>query len=202
MDSKNIVETGGVQGANIVNSTVNKSTINIHQHDPQIDISIFFAQYKAWVVSEKENSHIGKKLKQLFINGDFCYIKRTLRITGDEFSADELLNRIPQSTTSLVTGPAGSGKSTLAASITLDWAQASESKYDLVLFLSSLHKMDKLPLHKQLWGEFAGHIREKDSLKIYEKLLEMKDKILIILDGIGNLFVQLIEDDDLFIFSR
>ena len=55
--------------------------------------------------------------------------------------------------------------------------------------------MDKLPLHRQLWGEYAGHIREKDSLKIYEKLLEMKDKILIILDGIGNLFVQLIEDN-------
>ena len=90
--------------------------------------------------------------------------------------------------TSLVTGPAGSGKSTLAASIIVDWAQASESRYDLVLFLSSLHKMDKLPLHRQIWGEYAGQIREEDSLKIYEKLLEMKDKILIIIDGIGKHF--------------
>ena len=88
-----------------------------------------------------------------------------------------------------MTGTAGSGKSTLAASITVDWAQASESKYELVLFLSSLHKMDKLPLHRQLWGEYAGQIREQDSSKIYEKLLEMKDKILVVIDGQGKSFV-------------
>ena len=187
MDSMNIVETGGVQGANIVNPV--NSTISIGQSDPPINISKIFAQYKAWVVSEKENSQIGKKLKQLVIDGKQCYIKRTLRIEGEEFSANDLLNRIPQSKTSLVTGPAGSGKSTLAASIMEAWASgASESKYELVLFLSSLHKMNKLPLHKQLCGEYAGQIREQDSLKIYEKLLEMKDKILIIIDGIGKHF--------------
>ena len=107
-------------------------------------------------------------------------------MNGLEFPADDLLIKIPVSETSLVTGPAGSGKSTLAASTIVSWAKSSESRFGLVLFLSSLHKMDKLPLHKQLWGEFSGLIKEQDSTKIYEKLLEMKDKILFIIDGIGT----------------
>ena len=65
--------------------------------------------------------------------------------------------------------------------------------------------MDKLPLHKQIWGEYAGYIREKDSLKIYEKLLEMKAKILVIIDGIGNTITvssNSIEGDDCFVSRR
>ena len=150
------------------------------------DIAKIFAQYKEWVKSEKNHSQISKKWEQLVINGKCYYIERTLRKNGKKFSAEDLLNRIPLSQTSLVTGPAGSGKSTLAASITLDWARTTKSRFDLVLFLSSLYKTDKLPLHKQLWEEYAGHIREQESLKIYEKLLEMRDKILIIIDGIGK----------------
>ena len=186
MDSVNTVETGGAQGGLFINSTVQNSTFIIGQSDPPIDISKILAQYKNWVLLEGESSQISKKLEQLVINGERCYIKRTLSRDGEHFSADELLNRIPQSQTSLVTGAAGSGKSTLAASTIVAWAKSKESSYDLVLFLSSLHKLDKLPLHRQLWGEFAGHIKEKDSSKIYEKLLEMNEKILIIIDGLGK----------------
>ena len=144
-------------------------------------------------------------MEQLVINGDHCHIKRTLGIDTEKFSADDLLTKIPLSETSLVTGPAGSGKSTLAASTIDAWAKSSESRFYLVLFLSSLHKMDKLPLHKQIWGEYAGYIREKDSLKIYEKLLEMKAKILVIIDGIGNTITvssNSIEGDDYFVSRR
>ena len=187
MESVNVntVEAGGVQGANFTGCTVKDNTFNINgQSDQSIDISKILTQYKNW--AEKGNSQMSKKLRQLTINGEHCHIKRTLIRNGGKFSADDLLNKIPLSETSLVTGPAGSGKSTLAASTMVAWAKSSESRFDLVLFLSSLHKMDKLPLHKQIWGEFAGHIKEQDSSKIYEKLLEMNDKILFIIDGIGN----------------
>ena len=185
MNSQNIVEAGGVQGANFAGCTVNNSTINIGKSDQSIDIVKILSDYKNWV--KKENSQISRKLEQLVINGEHCHIGRTLHRNGEQLSADELLNKIPLSKTSLVTGPAGSGKSTLAASTTVTWAKSIESRFDLVLFLSSLHKMSNLPLHKQLWGEFTGHIKEQDSSKIYEKLLEMKNKILIIIDGIGNI---------------
>ena len=187
MDSVNIIDAGGAQGGNFVSSTVNNPVFNIsHQTDPPIDISRIRAQYTEWVLAEKENSQLRRKLKQLVIDGEHCHIKRTLIRNGGKFSTDDLLNKIPLYETSLVTGPAGSGKSTLAASATVAWAKSSESRFDLVLFLSPLHKMNKLPLHKLLWGEFAGHIREQESSKIYEKLLEMKEKILVIIDGLGT----------------
>ena len=167
MDSVNIIDAGGAQGGNFVSSTVNNPVFNISQTDPPIDISRIRAQYTEWVLAEKENSQLRRKLKQLVINGEHCHIKRTLIRNGGKFSTDDLLKKIPLSETSLVTGPAGSGKSTLAASATVAWAKSSESRFELVLFLSSLHKMDKLPLHKQLWGEYAGHIDEQDSSKIY-----------------------------------
>ena len=190
MNSKNKVEAGGAQGGNFVSSTVNNPIFNINQSDPSINFPKILSQYKKWVLARKENTQISKKLEQLVIHGEHCHIKRTLRGNGEEFSSDNLLDKIPSSESSLVTGPAGSGKSTLAASTTVAWAKSSESKFELVLFLSSLHKMDKIPLHKQIWGEFAGHsaIEEQDSAKIYKKLLEMKDKILFIIDGMGKIF--------------
>ena len=178
----------GTQGANIVNSKVDKLNIHIRQPDPQIDISKTFAKYKNWICEEKEHLIVRKKLRQLDINGKHCHIKRKLKGNDGEFTEDELLNRIPQGVTSLVTGPAGSGKSTLAASTMLNWAESEESRYDLVLLISSLHKMGDLPIHKQLWGEYSGQIREQESLKIYEELVERKDKVLIIIDGIGKMF--------------
>ena len=187
MNSVNKVEAGGTQGGHFVQSTVNNPIFNIGQSDTFIDISGILAQYKNWVLAE--NTLVSKKLRQLVINGENCHIKRTLSIDGEKFSADDLLNKIPLSKTSLVTGPAGSGKSTLAASTIDAWAKSSKSRFDLVIFLSSLHKMDKIPLHKQIWGEYAGYIaiEEQDSVKIYKKLLEMKDKILFIIDGIGKI---------------
>ena len=199
MESVNKVEAGGAQGGNFVNSTVNNPTFNIGQSDTQINISRILAQYKRWVLAKKQNSQLSTKLQQLVING--ALIKRTLSRKGETFSAGDLLDKIPQSETSLVTGPAGSGKSTLAASTTVAWAKSSESRFDLVLYLSSLHQMNNLPLHKQVWGEFAGHIRDQDSLMIYQKLLDMKDKILFIIDGIGKNCI-LIKDDDHFVSRR
>ena len=187
MNSENTVGAEGAQGGNFVHSNVINSTFNIGQSGPPpIDISKILDQYKKWVLVEKENSQWSKKLEQLFINGKRYNIKRTLSMNGLEFPADDLLIKIPVSETSLVAGPAGSGKSTLAASTIDAWAMSSGSRFDLVLFLSSLHKMDQVPLHKQIWGEYASHIREQDSLKIYEELLEMKNKILFIIDGVGN----------------
>ena len=104
---------------------------------------------------------------------------------GSEFSSDELLHNIPRSETSLVTGPAGSGKSTEAANITVDWARSEVSRFDLVLFLSSLHKKVSLPLNKLVWGEFSNQIGET-SQDIFQELQKMKEKILVIIDGLGN----------------
>ena len=178
-------DNSGIQGANISNSTVDNINVNINQPQHQIDISESFVKYKKWVSEEKEHSIVRKKLKQLSIDGKYCQIKRKLKGKLGEFLEDELLNKIPHGVTSLVTGPAGSGKSTLAASTLVNWAESEESRYDLVLFFSSLHKVGDLPLHKQIWGEYAGKIREQDSSKIYEELKENTAKILVIIDGLG-----------------
>ena len=179
----NTVEAGGVQGINAVNSSFNNTTVNIGQPEQRINMSQTVAKYKTWVIEEKENSQLRGKLAQLNVNGEICHIERKLKRNGKEFSEKELLKNMPRSKTSLVTGPAGSGKSILATRITVAWAESVESIYDLVLFLSS---MDNLPLHKLLWGEYARLIG-KDSERIYQELLEIKDfKILVIIDGLGN----------------
>ena len=175
--------------------------VDLPQHSSQADkylankamtdpISKSFVKYKKWISEEKEHSIVRKKLKQLSIDGKICQIKRKLKGNEGEFSEAELLNRIPHGVTSLVTGSAGSGKSTLAASTLVNWAESEESRYDLVLFFSSLHKVGDLPLHKQIWGEYAGKIREQESSKIYEELKENTAKILVIIDGIGILKYQ------------
>ena len=181
----NTVGTGGAQGGNFNNSTLNNTTFNINGlPEAQIDVPSVLAKFKDWILNE--NSLPSKKIKQLDFNGEVCHIKRTLSLNGDNFSEDELLMKIPHFKTSLVTGPAGSGKSTVAASIIVNWAKSEDVNFSLVLFLSSLHKTGKLPLHKQLWGEYAGHINEDDSSRIYQKLLSMKEKILVIIDGLGK----------------
>ena len=188
-------ENRGTQGANIVNSTIDNPSfivgqnivnITIRQPDHQTDILEILAKYKEWVCKEKEHSLVRKKLKQLVINGKHCLIKRRLEGSEGEFPADELLNKIPCSITSLVTGPAGSGKSTLAASTMVNWAESEESSFDLVLFFSSLHKIGALPLHKQLWGEYSGQILDQDSSKIYEALKQKTTNIIVIIDGLGK----------------
>ena len=182
----NTVEAGGVQGINAVNSNFNNTTVYINQHHEQrTNMSQIRAKYKTWLRDEKENTQLRRKLEQLNVNGELCHIERKLKGNGREISAEELLRHIPQSKTSLVTGPAGSGKSILAASITIAWAESDESSYDIVLFLSSLHSTNNLPLHQIIWGEYASHIREQDSPRIYQELLERKVKILVIIDGLG-----------------
>ena len=184
--SLNVNYNTGNQGANIVNSTV--GNIHITQNSKvhhQIDISENFVLYKKWI-SEEEHLIVRKKLKQLSIDGKYCQIKRKLTGKLGQFLEDELLNKIPHGKTSLVTGPAGSGKSTLAASTLVNWAESEESRYDLVLFFSSLHKVGDLPLHKQIWGEYSGLIPDQDSSKIYEELKKKTAKILVIIDGLGK----------------
>ena len=184
----NYNDNTGTQGANMVNCEVENLNItqyNIDRSHHQINIFEIFAKYKHWVREENEHTQMRRKLKQLVINGKHCYIKTKLKGKGMEFPADEILDKIPRSVTSLVTGPAGSGKSTLAATTIVNWAESEETSFDLVLFFSSLHKIGKLPLHKQLWGEYSGKIREQDSSKIYEELNQKATKILVIIDGLG-----------------
>ena len=178
MNSNNTIKDGGVQGANIVHSTVNNATFNMGPTEAPVDIDKILDQYKRWILS--------KIREQIIFNDEHCHIKSILSGNEEKISADDLLNKIPQSKTSLVTGPSKSEKSKLAASTTVFWAMSPESRFDLVLFISPLFKMDKIPLHKQVWGEFAGHITEQDSMKIFKKLIEIKDKILFIIDGIGR----------------
>ena len=102
-------------------------------------------------------------------------------------TTSELLDTLPRSKTTLVSAPSGSGKSTLAASITEQWAKSEHSinQFELVLFLSSLQTTQRLELSKLVWGEFASRMRE-DSKLVYQELEEMKDKILIVIDGLGE----------------
>ena len=190
MDHQNNLNVNeGVQLGAYFNSTVTNPTYNYNVTNAppqqQSDLSQILAPYKKWILDEEENSQLRRKLKQLNVNGELCYIERKLKGNGEVFSAEELLKSIPRSKTSLVTGPAGSGKSILAARITVAWAESLESIYDVVLFLSALHTMDNLPPHKMIWGEYASLIG-KDSERIYQELLEMKNiKILVIIDGLG-----------------
>ena len=154
----------------------------------KISLMDLIDSYKNWIV-KTETSQIRRKLAQLNINiGETrnCIARKLKgKKTGKEFSADEFFELITESKTSLVSGPAGSGKSTLASSSIATWASSEVSSYDAVLFLSSLQKKEKLPLHKIVWGEYVGRIG-KDSEEIYQNLLDRKEKILFIIDGLGK----------------
>ena len=118
-----------------------------------------------------------------------CFVDRTLRKgKGEEsMTISMLLETLPRSKTTLVSAPSGSGKSTLAASITEQWAKSEQSinQHQLVLFLSSLQTTQRLELSKLVWGEFASRMRENSKL-VYQELEQMKEKILIVIDGLGN----------------
>ena len=182
----NLVGAGAVQGVNAINSTIHGLSVNINQqNEQQTDLSQILAPYMKWILDEEENTQLRRKLKQLNVNGELCYIERKLKGNGEVFSAEELLKNIPRSKTSLVTGPAGSGKSILATRTTVAWAESKNTSYDLVVFLSSLQERDNLPLHIQIWGEYAGLIGT-DTERIYQELLKMNDKVLFIIDGLGK----------------
>ena len=191
MDHQNNLNVNeGVQLGAYFNSTVTNPTYNYNVTNAppqqQSDHSQILAPYKKWILDEEENSQLRRKLAQLNVNGELCFIQRKLRANGKEFSAEELLKNIPRSKTSLVTGPAGSGKSILAARTTVAWAESKNPRFDLIVFLSSLQERANMPLHIQIWGEYAGHIPEESAKRIYQEILNMKDKVLIIIDGLGR----------------
>ena len=155
------------------------------------------AEYKNWITVEENDSKLRSKLDQLKIEDRKCFVERKFKKEKKEkdeekennptLTTSELLDTLPRSKTTLVSAPSGSGKSTLAASITEQWAKSehSSNQFKLVLFLSSLQTTQRLELSKLVWGEFASRKRE-DSKLVYQELEEMKDKILIVIDGLGN----------------
>ena len=87
----------------------------------------------------------------------------------------------------IFSAPSGAGKSTVATIIIEQWANSEKSlnEHQLVLFLSSLQMIQKEELSKLVWGEFASRMRENSKL-VYQELEQMKEKILIVIDGLGN----------------
>ena len=145
-------------------------------------------KYKDWIINN-DYSQLRNKLNQLKIGDKKCFVERKMQNLKIERSltTSNLLNTIPRSKTSLVTGSPGTGKSTLAASIVEQWANSKLNQFDLVLFLNSQN--DRKVLTKLVWGEFSRKIIG-DTKIVYKELEKMKDKILIIIDGIGkNIFL-------------
>merc|ERR1711988_1781312 len=105
-----------------------------------------------------------------------------------DLTTSELLDTLHRSKTTLVSAPSGSGKSTLAATITEQWAKSEHSSnhHQLVLFLSSLQTTQRLELSKLVWGEFVSRMREHSKL-VYQELEQMKEKILIVIDGLDEM---------------
>lgn len=184
---QNVVGDHNIQIMNIegqVNMTVYNNPGEKSKNTSDKKLPSLVRDYKQFL-SETENTTLRTKLDQLQVGSKKYLLQRKFSKKGSEsITNSELLRNIPRSKTSLVSGPSGSGKSTLAANITVDWAESEDASYEVVLFLSSLHKKVNLPLHKLLWGEFAGGIG-KDTEEIYQELLERKGKILVIIDGLG-----------------
>ena len=151
----------------------------------------------------RRNSTIRSKLDQLEVNGKTCYVERKFRKDKNEeegtregiekredkedkiMTTIELLDNLPRSRTSLVSAPSGSGKSTVAANMTEQWAKSADSGYEVVLYFSSLHSTRMSELSKLVWGSFASRLGE-DSKLIYQELEHLKEKILVIIDGLGK----------------
>ena len=164
------------------NLTVNTSSGEKSKNSSEKKLSAVVRDYKIFI-TKTENIALRTKMNQLQAGSNKYFLQRKLRREGSAgITISDLLMNI--SRTSLVSGPSGSGKSTLAVNITVEWAESDDDTYDLVLFLSSLHKKEKLPLHKLLWGEYASRMR-KDTEEIYQEILERQGKILVIIDGLG-----------------
>ena len=68
----------------------------------------------------------------------------------------------------------------------MNWAESEDDdSYYGIIYLSSLNTTKSLTLNNLVWGEFASRIGD-ESKEIYRELLEMKGKILVIIDGLGN----------------
>ena len=167
------------QGTIIINTENQKSQTSLEEKLPQ---------YQEWI-STSDKSIVRRKQNQLNHENRRCYAARKLKSlkTNSEFSTDDIFKNIPESEKGMVGGQSGEGKSIIATSITVKWAKTEKrgDTPDLVIFLSALQKTSKLPLHKLVWGEYAGRIGE-DSEEIYQELLERKGKIFVIIDGLGN----------------
>ena len=166
---------------NIYNSPGEKSKTTSEKK-----LSAVVRDYKQFL-SETENTTLRTKLDQLQIGRSKYFVERKFsKDESDRITSAQLLGDIPKSKTSLISGPSGSGKSTIAANITMNWAESEEdNSYQGIIYLSSLNTTKSLTLHKIVWGEFATRIGD-ESKEIYRELLEMKGKILVIIDGLGN----------------
>ena len=141
--------------------------------------------YKRFIT--EENSTIRSKLDQLEVNGKACYVERKFRKEGyknSSLTTTELLASLPSPRTSLVSAPSGSGKSTVAANMIKQWAKSADSGYEIVLYLSSKHSTRMSELSKLVWGSFASRLRSSNL--IYQELEHLKEKILVIIDGLGK----------------
>ena len=119
-------------------------------------LSAVVRDYKQFL-SETENTTLRTKLDQLQIGDNKYFLERKF---SSIFS--------------------------IAANITMNWAESEEdNSYYGIIYLSSLNTTKSSSLHKLVWGEFASRIGD-ESKKIYRELLEMKEKILVIIDGLGN----------------
>ena len=138
-------------------------------------------KYKKWICTDE--SPVGLKLNQL--NNKKCFVERRLkRNAKKEISSSDLINVLPRSKLSLVSGSSGTGKSTLAASMTKQWA-SGEKQFQLVLFLNSLQST--MHVTKLVWGEFACKLKRDTEWMVYQELEKMEDNILIIIDELGKL---------------
>ena len=176
-----IMNIGGQVNMTVYNSPGEKSKTTSEKK-----LSAVVRDYKQFL-SETENTTLRTKLDQLQVGRSKHFLERTFSKDGKKkITSAQLLGDIPRSNTSLVSGPSGSGKSTIAANITINWAESKEdNSYNGILYLSSLNTTKSLTLHKLVWGEFASRIGD-ESKEIYRELLEMKGKILVIIDGLGN----------------
>ena len=185
-------EHAGILNSGAVSSNCNCNCNIINQPTHRLESSTdskltsLVKEYKKFIT--EENSTIRNKLNQLQVNGKTCYVERKYRsIEGDENSSlttTELLASLPSPRTSLVSAPSGSGKSTVAANMIKQWAKSADSGYEIVLYLSSKHSTRMSELSKLVWGSFASRLRSSNL--IYQELEHLKEKILVIIDGLGK----------------
>ena len=154
-----------------------------------------YENYKKWI-REEEDSQLRSKLNQLYVEDHQkvkrkCFVERKLTLRDDkkgrEFTPEELLKNITKDKICNVIGESGEGKSTIASTIVDNWAKSENTKETpyVIIFLSSLQKTEKLPLHKLIWGEYCGQIGD-NSEEIFKDLKKGKENVIVIIDGLGS----------------
>ena len=183
----NKIVAGNIVGGDLTINYSGNEEVGVEARKKLLEEKV--AEYKNWITEGENDSKLRSKLDQLKIEDRKCFVDRKFRKEKEEGSLTtlELLDTLPRSKTTLVSAPSGSGKSTLASIITEQWAKSEQSsnQHQLVLFLSSLQMIQKEELSKLVWGEFASRMRENSKL-VYQELEQMKEKILIVIDGLGK----------------